>query len=207
MHEFVLVNIEDIGREIGVPTHIMTSPDGKHQMEIQSWSKPYLQKALRKADVYQGQKIILTGHVDPWVTMAVLDRISPEDILYRVPMGDTKLYALAHGEANPDLDVVFTVKEDGNKVFINFNSDKPGAQGHTFDMSRIAEVIVPDIPAGKHLFVHGLGMYPVQIVVLNELQKSCVSLSTAAHDDQVYTCAICRDGSMEPGDTTPRVPF
>lgn len=136
--------------------------------------------------------------------MAILDRIAPTDVRYRVPMGDTELYPLAHGVPNTDLDAVFLVKEDGDNVYISFNSDKEGATGHTFRMEDIPKIIVPDIPAGKNIFFHGLGMYPVQIVVLNELAKTCGSLSTACHSDPVYTCAISRNGSMEPGDTTPR---
>ena len=205
MDDFILVNIEDLGREVGVPVQKVFSPDGKHEMMLQAWSKPYLAKALEKADGWKGQKIILTGHVDPWVTMAILDRIAPADVRYRVPMGDTELYPLAHGAPNPELDTVFAVQEDGDNVYINFNSDKEGAEGHTFQIEDISRIVVPDIPAGKNIFFHGLGMYPVQIVVLNELAKTCGSLSTACHADPVYTCAISRNGSLEPGDTTIRV--
>lgn len=204
MKDFVLVNIEDLGREINVPVQKVFSPDGKHEMMLQAWSKPYLHEALEKVAPLEGQKVIITGHVDPWVTIALLDRIAPEDVRYRVPMGDTELYSLAHGEPNPELDTVFVIREEGDNVFISFNSDREGSAEHTFKMEDIHRIVVPEIPAGKNIFFHGLGMYPVQIVVLNELKKNCGSLSTACHADPVYTCAVCRNGTLKPGDTTPR---
>jgi hypothetical protein len=204
MAEKIIVDIEELGKQAGVPASMHTSPDGKHQMEIQTWSKPYLEKVLEAVAPYEGQPIVLTGHVDPWVTMAVRERIASPDLTYRVPMGDMELCDLAHGEPNPALDAVFSVLEEDGNVYINFNSDKPGATGHTFNPADIPKIVVPDLPAGKDIFMHALGMYPVQIAISAELAKTCGSLFLAAHDDQVYTCAICKNGKFEPGDTVPR---
>jgi hypothetical protein len=208
MEEKIRVDIEELGRQINVPFFTRSSPDGKHHMDIQQWSKPYLQQALELVAPYAGKPVVLSGHVDPWVTMAIRQRILSPNLIYGGPQGEMPQYTLAHGEPDPNLDAVFNILEEDGNVYINFTSDKPGVtEGHSFNPADIPKIVVPDFPAGTNIFMHGLGMYPVQIAVCGELAKTCGSLFLAAHDAEVYTCAVCNNGLYEPGDTVPRKYF
>jgi hypothetical protein len=102
--------------------------------------------------------------------------------------------------------VRFEMIEDGDKLFINFNSDSPEATAlkqHSFDIKNICKLAIPEIPAGKHIFLHARGRYCVMVALAFNYLKAAKSLSIARHEDD-YTCAVSFSKEIETGQVTPR---
>jgi hypothetical protein len=207
----VLIDVSQLGKKMNVPEKEVSAPDGS-KFKQQLWKKEHIKKAI--ADLQycfkEPQSIyVLTEIPEPWITLALIQALQPLKVHYLYPgPGGTELDLgdLNRGKQTPNYDVAFEVVEQGDKVFINLNSDKPEATTtgkHTFDLSNLSKVVIPNIPAGKHVFIHGKGMYGVMVSIAKSYMKDCKSLSMAAHDTD-YTCAVSRTNGMEPGDVTPR---
>jgi hypothetical protein len=63
--------------------------------------------------------------------------------------------------------------------------------------------MIPEISAGKHVYIHGKGMFCVLVCVAKNYIKDAKSISLAAHDTD-YTCAISHTDEREVGEETPR---
>jgi hypothetical protein len=103
-------------------------------------------------------------------------------------------------------DVRFEMKEDGDKLFINFNSDSPEATAlkqHSFDINNICRLSIPEIPAEKHIFLHARGRYCVMVTLAFNYIKDCRSISIARHEDD-YTCAVSFSDEIEVGEVMKR---
>ena len=67
----------------------------------------------------------------------------------------------------------------------------------------LGHLVIPDIPAGKNVFIHGKGMYGAMVCIAWNYVKNCKSLSVAAHETD-YTCAVSFIKEREVGDVTHR---
>jgi hypothetical protein len=207
----VVIDVSQIGKKMNVPEKEVSAPDG-NKFKQQLWKKEHLKKAI--ADLQycfkEPEKIyVLTEIPEPWITLALIQALQPLKVHYLYPgPGGTELELgdLKRGKQTPNYHVKFEVIEQGDKIFINLNSDRPEATTtgkHTFDLSNLSKVVIPDIPSGKNVFIHGKGMYGVMVSIARNYIKDCKSLSMAAHDTD-YTCSVSHIKGMEPGDVTPR---
>jgi hypothetical protein len=107
-------------------------------------------------------------------------------------------------EAN--LGVRFEIIEDGDKLFMNFNSDSPeatAAKGHSFAIEDSCKIAIPEIPKGKHLYLHARGRYCVMVALAFNYLEDTKSISIARHEDD-YTCAVSFSDDIEVGEVTKR---
>jgi hypothetical protein len=213
--EKVLIEIDKLGTELGVPEEEMVMPDGK-KMKGQKWGKAEIQKAvaeLPKRYNDPGKTYFVTSSPHPAITLAFIQTLRPLDVgyLYMSPGGDeVPMCALPKTAGVPDADanlgVRFEIIEEGDKLFMNFNSDSPeatAAKGHSFEIEDTCKISIPEIPKGKHLYLHARGRYCVMVALAYNYIKDTKSISIARHEDD-YTCAVSFSDDIEVGEVTKR---
>jgi hypothetical protein len=198
----VIISIEELGQKLGVPGEEIVIPNGEKRYH-QTWSKTDVEKAISELQYCFDSPettYLLTEISEPWITLALLEALKPLHVKYLYPTSDgteLEMYELERGEQYPNYDVVFEIIEADDKVFINLNSDTPDALTighHTFNLDNLSKVVIPEIPAGKHVFIHGKGMYCVMVCIAKNYIEGAKSLSIASHDTD----------KLEAGDMTPR---
>lgn len=219
-----VIDLALVGKEAGVPTREMPGPFGEIMYD-QAWKQEYLPAVfdLLRQRIEPGP-VRMTGHTFPWVFLAIAYNLGIEDRFeFTTPGGSHRLIPLRHG-TDPEAEVAFKVLEEGDKVFVYFDTDpdrpenkvfpQPGIDGgppdmenfvpqeHSFDAGDIPKIVVPDIPEGKHVFFYGDGIFPAHLVVAHELGKNQLSLSVGCHNED-YACVFCKDGSLKVGDISP----
>jgi hypothetical protein len=213
--EKVLIEIDKLGAKLGVPEEEMVMPDGK-KMKGQKWGKAEIQKAVAELPkLYNdpGKSYLVTSSPHPAITLAFIQTLQPLDVgyLYMSPGGDEvpmcalkKTAGIPDAEAN--LGVRFEIIEDGDKLFMNFNSDSPeatAAKGHSFAIEDSCKIAIPEIPKGKHLYLHARGRYCVMVALAFNYLEDTKSISIARHEDD-YTCAVSFSDDIEVGEVTKR---
>lgn len=207
----VIISVEELGKKFGVSEEEVVLPNGEKRLH-QTWQIKDVQRAISELQYcFSSPKdtYLLTEISEPWITLALMEALKPLNVKYLYPRSngtELEMYELKRGKQNPNYDVVFEVVEADDKVFINLNSDSPDALKighHTFNLDNLSKVVIPEIPAGKHVFVHGKGMYCVMVCIAKNYIKGAKSLSIASHDSD-YTCAVSFTDDLKFGDVTPR---
>lgn len=208
--EKVIINLNELGEKMGTPKEEVTFPDGKFM--LQQWDKTHIKKVINELQscFNEPEKIyLLTDSPAPWITLALIEALQPLKVMYLYPRSDgveLDLCELERGERESNYDVVFEIIDDGDNLFINLNSDRPEAEilvKHTFDTENLCKVVIPEIPEGRHVFIHGKGMFCVTVCVARNYLRNSKSVSLAAHDSD-YICAVSYSYELKPGDVTPR---
>jgi hypothetical protein len=211
----IVIDIREIGEKMGVPKEELLFPGGLKFNE-QKWGKEHIRKAISEVSFCFDEPentYLLTDSPAPWITLALIEALKPLNVLYLYmrPGGDEiEMCELENVKQIPEPDsnygVRFDIMEDGDKLFMNFNSDSPDAttlKQHTFDVKNICKLVIPEIPAGKHLFLHARGRYCVMVVLAYNYVKKSKSVSIAYHEND-YTCAVSFSDEIEIGDVTTR---
>jgi hypothetical protein len=209
--ERVIIDLNALGEKMDVPMGEVTFPDGA-KFNLQQWGREHIEKVI--ADLQPcfdapEKTYFVTNSPAPWVTLAVMEALEPLKVRYLYPRADgveLEMFVLEKGVQTPNYDVVFEVVEEGDNLFINLNSDRPESlelKKHTFDTTKLSKVVIPEIPANKHVFIHGKGMFCVLVCVAKNYVRDARSISLAAHDTD-YTCAVSRSDDRRAGDVTPR---
>lgn len=211
----VTIEIDKFGKKIGVPEEETVMPDGKKAM-AQKWGEAELQIAVAELKRYYNdpeKTYMVTTSPHPAVCLAFIQALQPLDVLYlynRPGETEVPMCSLPKVKRIPDPDtnygVRFEIIEDGDNLFINFNSDSPEATAqrkHSFDINDICKLTIPEIPAGKHLFLHARGRYCVMVVLAFNYISDCKSVSIAYHEND-YKCAVSFSEDIEVGKVTPR---
>jgi len=208
----VVISVEELGKKFDVPEEEMVIPNGEKRLH-QTWEKKDVQRAINELQYCFNSPdatYLLTEISEPWITLALMEALKPLHVKYLYPRSngtELEMYELKKGKQTPNYDVVFEVIEVDDKVFINLNSDTPDALTighHTFNLDNLSKVVIPEIPSGKHVFVHGKGMYSVMVCIAKNYIKGSKSLSIASHESD-YICAVSSAKGMEVGDVTPRI--
>ena len=212
----VIIDINELGEKMGVAQEETVIPDGS-KLLVQKWNKAEIQKAVADAKrSYTDPKntYLVTNSPHPAITLAFIQALQPLTVkyLYMKPGGDEiEMCELKKVKQAPDpasnYDANFEIKEDGDKLFINFTSDSAEAaalmKGHTFDIKNTCKLVIPEIPTGKHIFLHAKGRYCVMVALAFNYIKNSKSLSIACHEDD-YTCAVSFSDEIGIGQVTPR---
>ena len=212
----VLISVSELGDKIGVAREETIMPDGKMGV-AQKWGKAEIQKAvaeIKRAYKEPEKTYMVTSSPHPAITLAFIQALQPLHVLYLYmePGGDEiEMCELKKVKGIPEPDtnygVRFEIIEDGDKLFMNFNSDSPEATAlkqHSFEIKNICKLTIPEIPKGKHLFLHARGRYCVMVTLAFNYLKDCKSISIARHEDD-YTCAVSFSDEIEAGQVTTRI--
>lgn len=213
--EKVLIEVSAFGRELGVSEEETVMPDGKTAMS-QKWGTAELRKAVTELPKHYSdpdKAYLVTSSPHPAITLAFIQALQPMDVgyLYMEPGGvEVPMCELARSADIPDAEtnygVRFDIIEEGETLFMNFNSDSPeatAARSHSFDIADTCRLTIPDIPKGKHLLLHARGRYCVMVTLAFNYIQDVKSLSIARHEDD-YTCAVSFSDDIEVGEVTKR---
>ena len=207
----VIIDVSKIGKKMGVPEDTIPFVDGK-TFKLQRWNKEHIKKAIEELKYCfkePGKTYLLTEVPAPWITLALIQALQPLNVHYLYPATggtDLELIEFKRGKQEQNYGAIFEVKEEGDNVYINLTTDKPSTMTtgeHTFDIKNLSKVVIPDIPSGKNVFIHGKGMYGAMVCIAWNYAKNCKSLSMAAHETD-YVCAISFTKEREVGDVTKR---
>jgi hypothetical protein len=207
----VIIDISKIGKKLNVPEDTIPFVGGK-TFQLQRWNKEHIKKAVEELKYCfkePDKTYLLTESPAPWITIALIQALQPLKVhyLYPGPGGtDLEMMDLKRGKQDQNYGALFEVKEEGDNVYINLTTDKPSTMTtgeHTFDINNLSKVVIPDIPAGKNVFIHGKGMYGAMVCIAWNYAKNCKSLSMAAHETD-YVCAVSNAKGLEVGDVTKR---
>ena len=207
----VIIDVSKIGKKMGAPEDTIPFVGGK-TFQLQRWNKEHIKKAIEELKYcFKAPKktYLLTEVPAPWITLALIKALQPLNVhyLYPAPGGtDLELIEFKRGKQEENYGAIFEVKEDGDNVYINLTTDKPSTATtgeHTFDIKDLPKVVIPDIPSGKNVFIHGKGMYGAMVCIAWNYVKNCKSLSMAAHETD-YVCAVSSTKDLEVGDVTKR---
>jgi len=212
-NEAVIIDVSKIGKEMNAPEDTLQAPGGGGKtFQLQRWKKEHLNKAIEELKYCfknPEKTYLLTEVPAPWITLALIQALQPLKVhyLYPAPGGtDLDLMTLKRGKAVDNYGALFEVREEGDNVYINLTTDEPSAATtgkHTFDLENLPKVVIPEIPAGKNVFIHGKGMYGAMVIIAWNYAKDAKTLSMAAHETD-YLCAISHSKNLEPGDVTKR---
>jgi len=173
-----VIDLDKISKQLGVPMEEVTLPDGK-KMAHPNWGKEHFYKAMELLAPYRKEPdtvLLVTNSPGPWITMGIMNGMKPLTVNYLYPRPDgveLEMTRLKRGTQKNNYDVVFEIVEKGDKLFINMTSDRPDATNvghHTFETKNLPDVMIPQIPTGKDVFIHAKGMYCVMVcITLNNL--------------------------------------
>ena len=216
MSEIITVNMNELAESVGVPSSLFTPPIPNAKPMVQyAWNGPAVMKAaeqLRQTYQEPGTQLAFLGHVDVWIVLALAYGVEKTCRCYFAsPNHDENntfsyipLDLLPIGTPGSDVYFDYSIRDTGDIVYMDYNVDDPSVQGHSFFHDSISKLVLPAIPEGKTLCLHGGGIYPVQWAVTNSYKQISASVFTAAHEDKVYTCAWSGNGQYRVGDTLPR---
>lgn len=222
MSEAVRIDLLELGRKIGVGEESVEYALPKPRtVTVQHWTKSDILEGIRRISVHKqaGNTVVFSGHAEDWVVVPLARSLMPEcRVQYaavdskklspdRPPVTfDADIIELAMGEKNPALRFDYTLRQDGNHVYLDYSVDEPGVGFHTFDHDLAPELVLPPIPADCHLFIHAGASFYVQILVTYSYSRHVLSVSTACHDAPVYCCAASNCADISVGDETIRSP-
>lgn len=217
MAERIVCNLAHMTEAVGGRYVERPVPDGS-VMAVPTWDGACYERALAELSKWKEQPdndYFLTDVPAPWILIALVKALEPCRVRYLYMREDgveVDISRLARGNRpkEENFDVVFEVIERGDDLFINMNSDHPVADikanggPHTFDIANLPKVVIPEIPAGKHIYFHAKGRYCVMDVIALNFLENAKSLSIACHDED-YFCAYTTDPSfLKVGDVTKR---
>ena len=220
MDDKKLIDVVELGRALGVPEGLFSPPggsDGRPPMVMQYWTKAHLRRAFDTLAGLraQGGCAALVGHIEAWVMLAIARYLMPEcRVFYVSPpcpgdAGPVELglsVPLSFGEPDPALNFRYSMREEGDRLYIDYDVDCSGDDNvHTMDPARIPELVLPPVPADRHVFLYGKGPFSAQVAVANAYVPFSKSVSCAYREDEVYYCEASHCAGLEPGDTVPRV--
>ena len=216
MSEIITIEMNQLAESVGVPSSLFTPPIPNAKPMVQyAWDGPAVEKAaakLRQTYTAPGTQLAFLGHVDVWIVLALAYAVEENCKSYFAsPNHDENntftyipLDLLPIGAPSGEVYFDYSIREEGDIVYMDYNVDDPKVQGHSFFHDSIGKLVLPEIPKGKTLCLHGGGIYPVQWVVTNTYRQFASSVFTAAHEDREYTCAWSGDGAYRVGDKLPR---
>ena len=202
------IEVEALGRiahtmEIQVPEPPF---DGSGRtMTILRWDRDSIERAIEYLRPVKASSndVLLIAHASPWVTLAIAGGLSPCVCYQYVPRWEMTLpfMDIPHGVPNPEADVFFKVTIEGDFVFIYYEADKPEGHGiHSFNKDKLSKLVLPEVPAGKHICLYGHGMYIVQTIIAYSYSPGSRSVSTASYEEEEFRCGLSFTNEYHPGD-------
>lgn len=214
--ERVVFNLAAHTEQFGGHYERRRAPNGQ-MIDMPIWDAQTYENALAALAPWREApqaRYYLTDVPSTWLVVALIRALEPAKVGYLYMREDgveVDMCRLARGvkPKEENYDVVFEVIEDGDRLYVNMNSDRPvadiAANGgpHTFDIANLPKVVIPDLPRDRHIFMHAKGRFCVMDVIAWNYLDGAKSFSLACHEDD-YTCCYSADPSIRVGDVTPR---
>jgi len=199
----IYIDIEKLGDSVGVPRKEMKMHTGQAAVSRQQWSSEYMKKAVATVKKFSGSglPVVFSGMCPSWAIAALAFAMGPCDFYLAGKDGDTPVPVLKIGKFNPEGQVTFTVEEKGDKVYVKYQCGPDENTAHSHDESKIPFVVLPEIPANKHILLYGVGVVPsVLPMALGYAQTKCKSISLMFNVENGFTCAMTNSDDIALGD-------
>lgn len=111
---------------------------------------------------------VITGVGNEAVIGAMACVAYPEQAMYAIPAIDKEfpVYYLPMGKENPNGDIKFSVRTEGDHTYIEYQADdptKPAVNGpHNYDIEKLPMETIPEVPADSHVYITGNGQFPLE---------------------------------------------
>ncbi len=174
------------------------------------WNATYLKHAVIYArdKIKKGALHVITGVGNEAVIGAMACVVYPEQAVYSIPAigKDFPVYYLPMGDSNPNGDIQFHVREEGDHVYIEYQADdpsKPATNGpHNYDIEKLPYETIPQVPADKHVYITGNGQFPLKASLAYSFCGRCKSINMKPQGDELFTCIASFCGERAVGDQT-----
>lgn len=201
----IYIDIEKLGESLGVPRIEMKNPSGKSIGLRQQWSKETLIRAVENLKRFSGSglPVVFSGMCPSWVISAFAFAIGPCDFYLASPKDGTEnpVPVLKTGEFNPAGDVTFKVERKEDKVYVQFQCGPDENNAHSYDESKVPFVVLPEIPANKHILLYGVGVSSAVLsMALGYAQTKCKSISIMFSAEKGFTCVMTNCDEIAVGD-------
>lgn len=217
MEERIVYNLAAHTLDAGGHFERRLAPDGR-MTDMPIWDAGCYERVLAELAPWRDHpenRYYLTDVPAPWLIIALIRALEPARVGYLYMREDgveVDMCRLARGvkPKEENYDCVFEVIEDGDRLYLNMNSDRPvadvAANGgpHTFDIANLPKVVIPDLPRDRHIFMHARGRYCVMDVIAWNYLDGARSLSIACHDDDYICCYSAEPDVLRVGDVTKR---
>lgn len=201
--ENIVLRLNELAEKIGnEPREVVQN--GTTKMSV-NWDAPTAQKALAEAYPLSatGEKVVIDGPTPAWFASALTHVVHPCPVALHDPkVGDIDIPHLAKGEPNPAGELAFNVQEGKDGVLLSFSIDN-GTVPPVYDYNNLKNIVVPEIPEGKPLYIDGKG--PNYIAVALGEAYAHTQPSVSYHQTQLhgYVCGITHVTSFHVGEFTP----
>lgn len=187
------LNLNTLAEKVGM------TPDAQGRY---NWDQPSAQsvaKIIRDEYSSKGEPILVNGAGPAWLMSAITHAAHPCEVsLYDPKLGKgIDIPKLAHGEPNPDADIQFTVTTGKDCVKLEWSIDTPSG---VYDMNKLKDLVVPEIPNGKSLVISGRGPNPVAVAIAEAYAHTAPDISFYQPQLGGYTCGITHDPNINIGD-------
>lgn len=202
-NEVNTIDISELGKQIGMEAKEQTLPNGKIVNTL-VWDSENLVKAVEavKHLSSEGKPVRITGQAPAWLVSALTHTVHPCPVgVYMPAIGkDVAIPQLAHGEKNPEGEVAFKTTEQGNSILVEYNMDLPEGIT-TYDENNLSKVVVPNIAAGKAVYLSGRGPNYLTVAIAEAYAHTNSSVSLF-QPGVGYTCSITHSRDKKLGDLT-----
>ncbi len=217
MSERIVINLAKMTEAVGGHYENRLAPNGM-MVDMPIWDGACYENALKALSYIKDEPnkpYYLTDVPSTWIIIALMKALEPAKVGYLYIKEDGEpvdMCTLERGVKAPadNYDAAFTIIEEGDKVFINMNTDRHGhvpnpVDGpHTFDIANLPKIVIPNIPTGKHVYMHAKGRFCVMdCIALNYLDE-VKSFSIACHEDDYTCCYTTAPDEIKIGDVTKR---
>ena len=174
------------------------------------WNAKYLRNAVIYASgkVKKGAMHVITGVGNEAVIGAMACVAYPEQAMYAIPAigKEFPVYYLPMGKDNPKGDIQFSVWEEGDNVYIEYQADdpnKPAVNGpHNYDIEKLPLETIPEVAPDKHVYFTGNGQFPLKASLAYSYCGRCKSINMRPQGDELYTCVASFCDERKVGDQT-----
>ena len=178
-NEVNTIDISELGKQIGMEEKEQTLPNGKIVNTL-VWDSENLVKAVEavKHLSSEGKPVRITGQAPAWLVSALTHTVHP------CPVGE----------------VAFKTTEQGNSILVEYNMDLPEGIT-TYDENNLSKVVVPNITAGKAVYLSGRGPNYLTVAIAEAYAHTNSSVSLF-QPGVGYTCSITHSRDKKLGDLT-----
>lgn len=175
-------------------------------VSIPDWTIPQCLEALRivEAEILPQRKpVLIKKHPARWIYCSIIRKIL--DLGVWISQHDGTTAQVSPPVIGTPGTFSFNTVEQDNTVYIRYSV--PGAdhiqRDYSINFTNLSEVILPPIPAGKHLFIQTLGSSAVPVGMCLAYGDEAASIWIAEPGEDRCICAVSNCSTCRIGDSAP----